>query len=118
MEYVRNGGDLEVAARMTGHLSILPTQPCNQLHEETSLGETECAQIWSHRNPAPRVTDTDDASDLVPDYPLEDFDTVVGARIQSVRHGPDHPGPPCRTARAGKPIILRPGSSGELSERP
>ena len=93
---------LEAHQRLRAHLSDVPD------------GTPVC-----HRNsPPPRVTDTDDASNSVPDHPPEGFDTEIGTRIQSVRHGPKNPGPPCRIARAAKPVILRPGSPAELSERP
>ena len=45
IEYVRNGSDLEVAARITGHESTRTTQLYNQLHEELSLDEIECIQV-------------------------------------------------------------------------
>ena len=40
-EYLRNGGDLEVAARIAGHESARTTQLYNRLHEEISLDEIE-----------------------------------------------------------------------------
>ena len=45
IEYVRNGGDLEIAARTAGHGSTRTTQLYNQLHEEISLDEIECIHI-------------------------------------------------------------------------
>ena len=40
-EYLRNGGDLEVAARIAGHESTRTTQLYNRLREEISLDEIE-----------------------------------------------------------------------------
>ena len=40
-EYLRNGGDLEVAARIAGHESTCTTQLYNRLREEISLDEIE-----------------------------------------------------------------------------
>ncbi|MCY4528863.1 MAG: tyrosine-type recombinase/integrase, partial [Chloroflexi bacterium] len=40
-EYLRNGGDLEVAARIAGHESTRTTQLYNRLPEEISLDEIE-----------------------------------------------------------------------------
>ena len=40
-EYLRNGGDLEVAARIAGHESTRTTQLYNRVHEEISLDEIE-----------------------------------------------------------------------------
>ena len=40
-EYLRNGGDLEVAARIAGHESTRTTQLYNRLQEEISLDEIE-----------------------------------------------------------------------------
>lgn len=40
-EYLRNGGDLEVAARIARHESTRTTQLYNRLREETSLDEIE-----------------------------------------------------------------------------
>ena len=44
-EYLRNGGDLEVAARIAGHESTRTTQLYNRLREEISLGEIERIHI-------------------------------------------------------------------------
>ena len=44
-EYLRNGGDLEVAARIAGHESTRTTQLYNRLPEEISLDEIERIQI-------------------------------------------------------------------------
>ena len=44
-EYLRNGGDLEVAARIAGHESTRTTQLHNRLHEEISLDEIERIHI-------------------------------------------------------------------------
>ena len=44
-EYLRNGGDLEVAARIAGHESTRTTQLCNRLNEEISLDEIERIHI-------------------------------------------------------------------------
>ena len=45
-EYLRNGGDLEVAARIAaGHESTRTTQLYNRLHEEISLDEIEPIHI-------------------------------------------------------------------------
>ena len=43
--YLRNGGDLEVAARIAGHESTGTTQLYNRLHEEISLDEIERIHI-------------------------------------------------------------------------
>ena len=43
--YLRNGGDLEVAARIAGHESTRTTQLYNRLHEEISLDEIERIHI-------------------------------------------------------------------------
>ena len=40
-EYLRNGGDLETAARIAGHESTRTTQLYNRVHEELSLDEIE-----------------------------------------------------------------------------
>ena len=40
-EYLRNGGDLEVEARIAGHESTRTTQRYNRLHEEILLDEIE-----------------------------------------------------------------------------
>ena len=40
-EYLRNGGDLEIAARIAGHESTRTTQLYNRLHEDLSLDEIE-----------------------------------------------------------------------------
>ena len=40
-EYLRNGGDLEVAARIAGHESTRTTQLYNRVQEEISLDEIE-----------------------------------------------------------------------------
>ena len=40
-EYLRNGGDLEIAARIAGHESTRTTQLHNRLREEISLDEIE-----------------------------------------------------------------------------
>ena len=39
-EYLRNGGDLEVAARIAGHESTRTTQLYNRLREEISIDES------------------------------------------------------------------------------
>ncbi|MCE2494741.1 MAG: hypothetical protein J4F40_19455 [Alphaproteobacteria bacterium] len=39
--FLRNGGDLEVAARIAGHASTRTTQLYNKLPEEISLDEIE-----------------------------------------------------------------------------
>ena len=44
-EFLRNGGDLEVAARVAGHESTRTTQLYNRLREEISLDEIERIQI-------------------------------------------------------------------------
>ena len=44
-ENLRNGGDLEVAARIAGHESTRTTGPCNRLREEISLDEIERIHI-------------------------------------------------------------------------
>ena len=44
-EYLRNGGDLEVAARIAGHESTRTTQLYNRLPEEISLDEIERIHI-------------------------------------------------------------------------
>ena len=44
-EYLRNGGDLEIAARIAGHESTRTTQLYNRLHEEISLDEIERIHI-------------------------------------------------------------------------
>ncbi len=44
-EYLRNGGDLELAARIAGHESTRTTQLCNRTHEELSLDEIERIHI-------------------------------------------------------------------------
>ena len=44
-EYLRNGGDLEVAAWIAGHESTRTTQLYNQIHEEISLDEIERIHI-------------------------------------------------------------------------
>ena len=44
-EYLRNGGDLEVAARIAGHESTRTTQLYNRLNEEISLDEIERIHI-------------------------------------------------------------------------
>ena len=41
MEYLRNGGDLEVAARIAGHDSTRTTQLYNRVQDEISLDEFE-----------------------------------------------------------------------------
>ena len=43
--YLRNGGDLEVAARIAGHESTRTTQLYNRLREEISLDEIERIHI-------------------------------------------------------------------------
>ena len=43
--YLRNGGDLEVAARIAGHESTRTTQLYNRLNEEISLDEIERIHI-------------------------------------------------------------------------
>ena len=44
-EYLRNGGDLEVGARIAGHESTRTTQLYNRLREEISLDEIERIHI-------------------------------------------------------------------------
>ena len=44
-EYLRNGRDLEVAARIAGHESTRTTQLYNRLREEISLDEIERIHI-------------------------------------------------------------------------
>ena len=44
-EYLRNGGDLEVAARIAGHESTRTTELYNRLQEEISLDEIERIHI-------------------------------------------------------------------------
>ena len=44
-EYLRNGGDLEVAARIAGHESTRTAQRYNRLPEEISLDEIERIHI-------------------------------------------------------------------------
>ena len=44
-EYLRNGGDLEVAARIAGHEFTRTTQLYNRLREEISHDEIERIQI-------------------------------------------------------------------------
>ena len=44
-EYLRNGGDLEVAARIAGNESTRTTQLYNRLPEEISLDEIERIHI-------------------------------------------------------------------------
>ena len=44
-EYLRNGGDLEVAARIAGHGSTRTTQLYNRLREESSLDEIERVHV-------------------------------------------------------------------------
>ena len=44
-EYLRNGGDLEVAARIAGHESTRTTQFYNRIQEEISLDEIERIHI-------------------------------------------------------------------------
>ena len=44
-EYLRNGGDLENAARIAGHESTRTTQLYNRLHEKLSLDEIERIHI-------------------------------------------------------------------------
>ena len=44
-EYLRNGGDLEVAARIAGHESTRTTQLYNRLNEEILLDEIERIHI-------------------------------------------------------------------------
>ena len=44
-EYLRNGGDIEVAARIAGHESTCTTQLYNRLREEISLDEIERIHI-------------------------------------------------------------------------
>ena len=44
-ELLRNGGDLEVAARIAGHESTRTTQLYNRLREEISLDEIERIHI-------------------------------------------------------------------------
>ena len=44
-EYLRNGRDLEVAARIAGHESTCITQLYNRLSEEISLDEIERIHI-------------------------------------------------------------------------
>ena len=45
MEYLRNCGDLEVAARIAGHESTRTTQLYNRVQEEISRNETERIHI-------------------------------------------------------------------------
>ena len=42
---MRNGGDLEIAARIAGHESTRTTQLYNRTHEELSLDEIERIHI-------------------------------------------------------------------------
>ena len=44
-EYLRNGGDLKVAARIPGHESTCTTQLYNRLNEEISLDEIQRIHI-------------------------------------------------------------------------
>ena len=44
-EYLRNGGELEIAARIAGHESTRTTQLYNRTHEELSLDEIERIHI-------------------------------------------------------------------------
>ena len=44
-EYLRNGGDLEIAARIAGHESTRTTQLYNRMHEELALDEIERIHI-------------------------------------------------------------------------
>ena len=44
-EYLRNGGDLEIAARIAGHESTRTTQLYKRTHEELSLDEIERIHI-------------------------------------------------------------------------
>ncbi len=44
-EYLRNGGTLEIAARIAGHESTRTTQLYNRMHEELSLDEIERIHI-------------------------------------------------------------------------
>ena len=44
-EYLRNGDNLEAAARIAGHKSTRTTQLYNRLQEKTSLEEIECIHI-------------------------------------------------------------------------
>ena len=44
-EYLRNGGDLETAARIAGHESTRTTQLYNRVNEELSLDEIERIHI-------------------------------------------------------------------------
>ena len=44
-QFLRNGGDLEVAARIAGHESTRTTQLYNRLPEENSLDEIERIHI-------------------------------------------------------------------------
>ena len=44
-QFLRNGGDLEVAARIAGHESTRTTQLYNRLPEEISLDEIERIHI-------------------------------------------------------------------------
>ena len=44
-EYLLNGGDLEIAARIAGHESTRTTQLYNRVHEEVSLDEIERIHI-------------------------------------------------------------------------
>ena len=44
-EYLRNGGDLEIAARIAGHELTRTTQLYNRVHEELSLDEIERIHI-------------------------------------------------------------------------
>ena len=39
-EYIRNGGDVETAARIAGHESTRTTQPYNRIQEDVSLDES------------------------------------------------------------------------------
>ena len=48
-EYLRNGGNLEVAARTADHESTRITQLCNRLSEEISLDEIERIRIEVRR---------------------------------------------------------------------
>ena len=54
-EYLRNGGDLEVAARIAGHESTRTTQLYNRLREEISLGEIERIHIQARQPKRARV---------------------------------------------------------------
>ena len=44
-EYLRNGGDLEVVARIAGHASTRTMQLYNKLPEEISLDDIKCIYI-------------------------------------------------------------------------